>query len=1017
MASTLPPILVEIQADVASLKKGLADAQNTLKGLDNSVEQTGSSMTKFMDRIKQVGATLGIAFAGTQVLQFFRESITAANEASAAQERLATLLRNTNGGTEAQIQALYQQAEALEAVGVVSKDNIIVAQSQLATFDLTASTINTLTPAILDYVTAEKGAAASADDYRQMTNSLAQALNGNFASLTRVGFVLDETTKKQISSGTESERAAAIVEVLNSTYKGFNETLRDNNPLQAAINDLDKLKGDIGEALLPLIDQLSRFISDDLIPGLRAMAKWFKENYGALKVFTIIVGGAYTAFKLYKGILVTTKVATQVYTVATTLMKGQQLASIASTNGLAASMLKLNAAMRANPLGLIITALALIGAGFVYAWKRSETFREVVIKVAQVVMNGFAKLSEIAGKFFSMIGKIPGMGWAKSIGNGLDSISDKVKIASKNLMDLKSGFKGMGNVSMTGDSAAGDPFAGGGKGGKGGGGLGEKEKKKLADYQKKVKDIYRDMNDVIKEANEKAEAALETRNERMAEAHERYNERVAELNERYAEQMEAAQERFNERKADLEERYRDQIAEAERRAQDEKAKATKRYGEEIIKINREFDKKKVELEQSLQEKLKDLRANAAEKSVELTRKAAEKQAGIVQQSIDRLRNAFASKTGFSLTEAFGKGASGKDILGKLTEQLRVSKNLAEKASFLADNGFSQPFIEQVMAAGPEVGNALADSILNATPETIEELKKTFNEMETVSNTGLDTLAKSMNTGANLATKELRDAYNQVSIDLKQSLNDVDRELTENMAAQQAAFDAAMTEAKKVRDEKLTEALVDMREAIAESERELQEARVKAKEALDKGLAEAQVELEKSRRKAQEELNKGLAEAQATLQKALIDAQKAYEKAIDDINKATDKKLEELKRKLAETAALMAALSAAQAAAAVASAPVYTPIVPVTLGGSRTDSAASVGNSTTVNVTGVNLTNPQQTASSVINAIKFGNVVVPTAPTALAAKESGAIGAASIAARTVTVAPPKLTAQQIAMRAR
>jgi len=64
-----------------------------------------------------------------------------------------------------------------------------------------------------------------------------------------------------------------------------------------------------------------------------------------------------------------------------------------------------------------------------------------------------------------------------------------------------------------------------------------------------------------------------------------------------------------------------------------------------------------------------------------------------------------------------------------------------------------------------------------------------------------------------------------------------------------------------------------------------------------------------------------------------------------------------------------------------------------------------------------LTNPTDTANSVINAIKFGNVVVPTAPTALAAKESGAIGAASIAARTIKVTPPKLTAQQIAMRAR
>jgi hypothetical protein len=51
-------------------------------------------------------------------------------------------------------------------------------------------------------------------------------LNGNFSSLTRVGFVIDENTKKQIKSGNESERAQAIIDVLNSTYKDFNKNLR-----------------------------------------------------------------------------------------------------------------------------------------------------------------------------------------------------------------------------------------------------------------------------------------------------------------------------------------------------------------------------------------------------------------------------------------------------------------------------------------------------------------------------------------------------------------------------------------------------------------------------------------------------------------------------------------------------------------------------------------------------------------------------------------------------------------------
>jgi len=51
---------------------------------------------------------------------------------------------------------LNRQAQALERVGVVAAGNVTTTQAQLATFDLQAQTIERLTPAILDYVTAEK---------------------------------------------------------------------------------------------------------------------------------------------------------------------------------------------------------------------------------------------------------------------------------------------------------------------------------------------------------------------------------------------------------------------------------------------------------------------------------------------------------------------------------------------------------------------------------------------------------------------------------------------------------------------------------------------------------------------------------------------------------------------------------------------------------------------------------------------------------------------------------------------
>jgi hypothetical protein len=101
-------------------------------------------------------------------------------------------------------------------------------------------------------------------------------------------------------------------------------------------------------------------------------------------------------------------------------------------------MLALNAAMRANPIGLIVTALMLVGAAFVYAWKKSETFRGVVIKGAQIILGGFALLVEGIGKFLGMLGKVPGMGWAKGLSEGAQKAADSIRKTSDGLSNLES---------------------------------------------------------------------------------------------------------------------------------------------------------------------------------------------------------------------------------------------------------------------------------------------------------------------------------------------------------------------------------------------------------------------------------------------------------------------------------------------------------------------------------------------------------------------------------------------------
>lgn len=944
MSSTIPPVLVQLVADVTQLKAGLVQAQNSLKNLDGSVQQSGAAMTNFMDKIKQVGGAMGIAFGGAAVLNFLRSSVTEANAASAAQERLRQLLITTGGATNEYVDYLLDQASALEKVGVVSKANIVTAQSQLATFDLAGETIATLTPAILDYVTAEKGAAATSDDFRQMTNGLAQALNGNFGSLTRVGFVLDDQTKKLISSGTESERAAAIVKVLNSTYKDFNASLRDTNPMQVAMNELGNLKEDLGAALLPALEKVSTFVSDTFIPALRKLGKFIADNKDVILTFAAALTTAYVAMKIYRGMVILTTAAQKLYQVSTVLMRGGQLASIASTNGLAASMLKLNAVMRANPIGVIVTALALVAAGFVIAWKRSETFRNVVITVAQAALKAFAAIVPMIGKiaeavlkvitgplrgFLEVLSKLPKIGkYAQAgldfINKGLDGVSDFADGASKKATELSNGLEKLRKTATKASEevkkATTAPKGGAAKD-TGGTGLTDAQKNKLEDYKKDVLDIYKNMNDAILDANEDAAKELIQRDEKIAAARLRFD---------------------------------DIMADAQQDRDRSEAAARKRNTEVLLEIEKDYIKKATDLEKTKNKQILDLQEAAAKKRNELTKSAAEKERSIVQTSIDRLRDAFASKTSFSLEDTFGSGRSVKSVLTTLKKNLTAAKGLQENAGTLAGMGYNQTFIEEIVKQGPRIGNNIAKSLKNATPEATAELQKLLSDVENVSANGLNKLATTMNSGGKLATQELMTAYSQVAIDLKNSLAEVDTELNKSLADANAAYSDALSEAQATRTEKMAATMTDLQEALAA-----------AKLRFDDTLAEATV----------------------NLQRSLADAQKDYEKAIDEINKSTQKKLLNLKDKLADVAAAMLELKQSQLAfTTMQNAPVFTPITSLPII-SNTGSVADfrkgeealmpkyeiTQNFTTTSV------NPADVYDAVTGAVKYGNAItVPSA---------------------------------------
>ena len=88
-----------------------------------------SASVKLTRSIRNLAGAFGVAFSTTQILNFGKSSVKAFAEMQAEQDRLTRLMKVGTGASAAQIQALNNQASALENLGVVTKSNITQVQS------------------------------------------------------------------------------------------------------------------------------------------------------------------------------------------------------------------------------------------------------------------------------------------------------------------------------------------------------------------------------------------------------------------------------------------------------------------------------------------------------------------------------------------------------------------------------------------------------------------------------------------------------------------------------------------------------------------------------------------------------------------------------------------------------------------------------------------------------------------------------------------------------------------------
>jgi hypothetical protein len=258
--------------------------------------------------------------------------------------------------------------------------------------------------------------------------------------------------------------------------------------------------------------------------------------------------------------------------------------------------------------------------------------------------------------------------------------------------------------------------------------------------------------------------------------------------------------------------------------------ARKDYAKEVQQANDEFAERSAEISENYSigiakatiERDKDL----AQAVLDNTKQVANIRADfakrlddIVKQSMQRLRDAYRSAVEINIAGIFDSdvvAGSIDETINVMREKLTASRQLLANAAALAAAGFSQTFIEQVVGAGTEVGNELAQGILNATPEQQAEMRDLFNAIETEATTGMDALSQTIYDKNGLATQELKNLYAATQNELVVALADQEALYQQTMIDIMARFDEAVLEAKTTRDEALKEAEETLQAALVEA---------------------------------------------------------------------------------------------------------------------------------------------------------------------------------------------------------
>ena len=371
---------------------------------------------KFKAGVKNLAAPAAIAAATAGALSFTKDAIAEARESQKVGAVTEQVIKATGGAAKVSADQVGELATAISNKTGIDDEAIQSGSNLLLTFKNVRNEageggkiFDRATQAAVDL--GATGFGSITGNSKMLGKALNDPIKG-ISALSKAGVTFTEQQKKQIKTMTESGNVLGAQKIilgeLESQVGGTAEASATMG--EKLSTSFGNVKEQIGTALLPVLDDVQAGLVNYVIPALSSTVDWVGRNKDVLVPLAGIVIGAVAA---YKGFQIVTSIRP--------------------------AILAFNAALAANPVGLVIIAVAGLVAGLVILWKRSDTARDIMtrawlaIKVGALAMalvavdafsfllNGFLSMVELVVK-----GAAKAFGWVPGLGPKLQSAADNV---------------------------------------------------------------------------------------------------------------------------------------------------------------------------------------------------------------------------------------------------------------------------------------------------------------------------------------------------------------------------------------------------------------------------------------------------------------------------------------------------------------------------------------------------------------------------------------------------------------